>query len=51
VAVTPLAGLLRLFSLLHLVERGAEWPIDALENIVRAAEDSDDDRDWERRSE
>jgi hypothetical protein len=30
---------------------GAEWPLDALENVVRAVEDSDDDRDWERRSE
>jgi hypothetical protein len=29
---------------------GAEWPIDALENVVRAAEDSDDDGDWERRN-
>ena len=29
---------------------GAEWPIDALENVVRAAEDSDDDLDWERRN-
>jgi hypothetical protein len=31
--------------------QGAEWPLDALENVVRAAEDSDDDRDWERRNE
>jgi hypothetical protein len=30
---------------------GAEWPLDALENVVRAAEDSDDDTDWERRNE
>jgi hypothetical protein len=29
---------------------GAEWPIDALENIVRVSEDSDDDGDWERRN-
>jgi hypothetical protein len=29
---------------------GAEWPMDALENVVRAAEDSDDDDDWERRN-
>jgi len=29
---------------------GAEWPIDALENIVRATEDSDDDTDWEHRN-
>jgi hypothetical protein len=29
---------------------GAEWPLDALENVVRAAEDSDDDHDWERRN-
>jgi hypothetical protein len=28
---------------------GAEWPVDALEDIVRAVEDSEDDRDWERR--
>jgi hypothetical protein len=26
---------------------GPEWPLDALENIVRAAEDSDDDQDWQ----
>jgi hypothetical protein len=24
---------------------GAEWPTDALENVVRTEEDSDDDRD------
>jgi hypothetical protein len=30
---------------------GAEWPIDALENCVRAVEDSDDDQDCERRNE
>jgi hypothetical protein len=30
--------------------QGVEWPEDALENVVRAAEDSDDDRDWERRN-
>jgi hypothetical protein len=29
---------------------GGEWPMDALENVVRAAEDSDDDWDWERRN-
>ena len=29
---------------------GAEWPTDALENVVRASEDSDDDHDWERRN-
>jgi hypothetical protein len=29
---------------------GAEWPLDALENVVRAAEDRDDDRDWESRN-
>jgi hypothetical protein len=29
---------------------GAEWPMDALENVVRASEDSDDDADWERRN-
>ena len=29
---------------------GAEWPMDALENVVRAVEDSDDDRDWEARN-
>jgi hypothetical protein len=29
---------------------GAEWPTDALENIVQATEDSDDDREWERRN-
>ena len=29
---------------------GAEWPLDALENVVRAAEGSDDDHDWERRN-
>jgi hypothetical protein len=29
---------------------GAEWPIDALENIVRATEDSDDDEEWETRN-
>ena len=29
---------------------GAEWPTDALENVVRASEDSDDDNDWERRN-
>jgi hypothetical protein len=29
---------------------GTEWPLDALENVVRAAEDSDDDHDWERRN-
>jgi hypothetical protein len=29
---------------------GAEWPLDALENCVRAVEDSDDDHDWERRN-
>jgi hypothetical protein len=29
---------------------GAEWPTDALENIVVAAEDSEDDADWERRN-
>jgi hypothetical protein len=29
---------------------GAEWPLDAFENVVRAAEDSDDDSDWERRN-
>jgi hypothetical protein len=30
--------------------QGAEWPLDALESIVRAAEDDDDDSDWERRN-
>jgi hypothetical protein len=29
---------------------GTEWPMDALENLVRVAEDSDDDTDWERRN-
>jgi len=29
---------------------GAEWPLDALENVVHASEDSDDDNDWERRN-
>jgi hypothetical protein len=29
---------------------GAEWPTDALESIVQATEDSDDDREWERRN-
>jgi hypothetical protein len=29
---------------------GAEWPTDALEFIVRATENSDDDQDWERRN-
>ena len=29
---------------------GAEWPLDALENVVRASGDSDDDIDWERRN-
>jgi hypothetical protein len=29
---------------------GAEWPVDALESIVRVTEDSDDDADWERRN-
>ena len=29
---------------------GAEWPTDALEHIVQATEDSDDDREWERRN-
>jgi hypothetical protein len=29
---------------------GAECPVDALENVVRATEDSDDDTDWERRN-
>jgi hypothetical protein len=29
---------------------GAEWPLDALENVVRASEDSDDDREWESRN-
>ena len=28
---------------------GPGWPIDALEDIVTAVEDSEDDRDWERR--
>jgi hypothetical protein len=28
----------------------AEWPVDALENVVCAAEDSEDDADWERRN-
>ena len=30
--------------------QGAEWPIDALENVVRASEDSDDDHDWDHRN-
>jgi hypothetical protein len=30
--------------------RGAEWPLEALENVVREVEGSDDDRDWERRN-
>jgi hypothetical protein len=30
---------------------GTEWPLDSLENIVGAAKDSEDDRDWERRNE
>jgi hypothetical protein len=29
---------------------GAEWHLDALENVVRAVEDSDDDNDWEARN-
>ena len=29
---------------------GTGWPMDALENVVHAAEDSDDDKDWERRN-
>ena len=29
---------------------GAETHLDALESVVRAAEDSDDDRDWEARN-
>jgi hypothetical protein len=29
---------------------GAEWPVEALENCVRAVEDSGDDDDWERRN-
>jgi hypothetical protein len=29
---------------------GAETHLDALEDVVRAAEDSDDDRDWEARN-
>jgi hypothetical protein len=29
---------------------GADWPTEALENVVREVEDSDDDRDWERRN-
>ena len=29
---------------------GAEWPTDALENIVQVTEDSGDDREWERRN-
>jgi hypothetical protein len=29
---------------------GAEWPPDALENIVRAVEDDEDDAAWERRN-
>jgi hypothetical protein len=29
---------------------GAEWPPDALESMVQAVEDSDDDHDWERRN-
>jgi hypothetical protein len=28
---------------------GTEWAVDALEDIVRAVEDSDNDADWERR--
>jgi hypothetical protein len=32
--------------------QGAEWPMDALENVVRAAEehDDDDDSEWEARN-
>ncbi len=29
---------------------GAEWPPQALENIVNAVEDDSDDHDWERRN-
>jgi hypothetical protein len=29
---------------------GVEWPQEALEDVVRAVEDSDDDHDWERRN-
>jgi hypothetical protein len=29
---------------------GAEWHLDALESVVRAVEDSDDDKDWEARN-
>jgi hypothetical protein len=30
---------------------GVEWPVETLENCVRVVEDSDDDRDFERRNE
>jgi hypothetical protein len=29
---------------------GPKWPLDSLQDIVQAVEDSDDDRDWERRN-
>jgi hypothetical protein len=41
------------YELWHLAQAGilgAEWPLDALENVVRATEDSEDDADWERRN-
>jgi hypothetical protein len=38
------------WRLAHAGIMGTEWPLDALENVVRAAEDSDNDRDWERRN-
>ena len=41
------------YEVWHLAQAGimgAEWPLDALENCVRAVEDSDDDNDWEQRN-
>ena len=29
---------------------GAEWPPQALENIIALVEDDEDDADWERRN-
>jgi hypothetical protein len=39
-----------IWRLAHAGLMGAEWPIEALESVVREVEDSDDDRDWERRN-
>jgi hypothetical protein len=38
------------WRLAHAGIMHAEWPMDALENVVHAVEDGDDDRDWERRN-